>query len=83
MFVSPESEQIEKSSKSWIQGVVTSSVGGVISPEASHEGPVLTYNVDESQNLGPMESTDPIGRICEEMSVEVKDAPVVSPEKGV
>ena len=82
MFASPEFEQIENSSKGWAQNVGTSLVCAIVSPEASQAGPVYTYTLDESQNLGPMESTDPIGRICEEMSIEVNDAPVVSPEKG-
>jgi len=83
MFVSPESETVDTSPKGWAQGVVSSLVGGVISPESSQTGPVYTYTGDETKNLGPAEEDDPSrDRICEEMSIEVKDAPVVSPEKG-
>lgn len=83
MFVSVESETVETSPKS--QGPVTSSAGGVISPEAPQSGPVYTYTLhDDSQNVyGPDPSED---RICDELGVEVKEqeAPpvnVVSPEK--
>ena len=79
MFISPESETVDVEStspKGWMQGVA-------VSPEQkSQVGPMCTYAVDESQNLGPQEFSSQ-GIICEEMSIEVKDhAPVVSPEKG-
>jgi hypothetical protein len=81
MFVSPESETVDVESaspKGLAQGIA-------ISPEQESQADlVYTYGVDESQNLNTDESVDlSKSRICEEMSIEVKDhAPVVSPEKG-
>jgi hypothetical protein len=81
MFVSPESETVDVESaspKGLAQGIA-------ISPEQESQADlVYTYGVDESQNLNTDESVDlSKSRICEEMSIEVKEhAPVVSPEKG-
>ncbi len=90
IFVSPDEEGSNTSeniqSDSWAQGVVTSDVGGVVSPKRADA--VYTYSAREGHELGVDPHSD---RIYEEMSIEVKDMDenmsepansLVTPEKG-